>query len=481
LNTTTGCVSTSTAFTVIINPPATVSAGSNQTVCAGSTVTLSGTIGGAATSATWSGGSGIFSPNATTLNAVYAPTTGEITTGTVILTLTTDDPTGPCNPVNSNMTISITASSGTLAATAGGVQVCTNMNVGTGGTYSDPGCNTISKLIASGVSPVSGMVNTCVKIENTIPVNGTTPYLTRHYDITPATNPSTATATLILYFTPAEAIIYNNNSTGYRPLPVNNGDNVSYVRVHHYHGNNGGGGIFDYPGARDVLIPSSVIWNSANGWWELTVNVTGFSGDFITTELNPSLPVTLLSFSGYRQGGANILKWTTATEQNNLGFEIQRSTDGIQYNVIGFVNSLATAGNSNSSLNYSFTDNNPAGKQFYRMRQLDIDQHSKLSSIVLIKGEKPVTLSIDGLFPNPATMQVNVIIASPTRDKLKMLLIDMTGRTVTQKVVNVETGSNTIPLDISGLSKGSYIVKLVCTGEPVDMNCNNLAGKFVKQ
>jgi hypothetical protein len=101
------CPAVNDQVTITINPVATVSAGTNQTICAGSTVTLAGTIGGAATSATWSGGAGTFSPNATTLNATYTPTAAEIAAGTVILTLTTNDPPGPCPAVNDQVTITI--------------------------------------------------------------------------------------------------------------------------------------------------------------------------------------------------------------------------------------------------------------------------------------------------------------------------------------------------------------------------------------
>jgi autotransporter-associated beta strand protein len=107
-NSTTGCVSADSAITVTINPVATVNAGPDQAVCASSpAVTLAGTIGGAAASATWSGGAGTFNPDNATLNATYTPTAGEITAGSVTLTLTTDDPAGPCGPVNDSMTITI--------------------------------------------------------------------------------------------------------------------------------------------------------------------------------------------------------------------------------------------------------------------------------------------------------------------------------------------------------------------------------------
>ena len=80
-----------------------------------------------------------------------------------------------------------------------------------------------------------------------------------------------------------------------------------------------------------------------------------------------TLPVTLLSFRGYKDGSRNQLRWTTTTELNNRGFEVQRSTDGINYSVIGFVNSIALFGNSSSDLDYTFTDNNPTLKMFDKL------------------------------------------------------------------------------------------------------------------
>jgi hypothetical protein len=91
------CPGTPSDYVITVNPVATVNAGNDQAICSGSTVTLGGSIGGAATSATWSGGTGTFAPNANTLNAVYTPSNAERTAGTVTLTLTTNDPAGPCN------------------------------------------------------------------------------------------------------------------------------------------------------------------------------------------------------------------------------------------------------------------------------------------------------------------------------------------------------------------------------------------------
>ncbi|MBE0677698.1 MAG: hypothetical protein IH592_02925, partial [Bacteroidales bacterium] len=117
------CPLASDAMTVTIFPAATVNAGPDQSICALASATLAGSIGGSAVSASWSGGTGTYAPNANTLNAVYTPSAAERTAGTVTLTLTTNDPAGPCSPVSDNMTIAI-GSSPTGATIAGSGDVC---------------------------------------------------------------------------------------------------------------------------------------------------------------------------------------------------------------------------------------------------------------------------------------------------------------------------------------------------------------------
>jgi hypothetical protein len=96
----------SNTLTITLNPPATVSAGVAQTICAGSTATMSGSFGGGATSAIWTtSGTGGFSNNTPT--AVYTPSVGDIAAGSVTLTYTTNDPTGPCPSVNASIVLTI--------------------------------------------------------------------------------------------------------------------------------------------------------------------------------------------------------------------------------------------------------------------------------------------------------------------------------------------------------------------------------------
>ena len=126
------CPPANDRMVITIGPAATVNAGADAIVCAASPqVQLSGTIGGSATGGTWSGGGGTFSPNASTLNATYAPTTQEVAAGSVTLTLTTNDPAGPCPPVSDQVKITFdapTVSVGTRTVCTGvsSVTLCAN-------------------------------------------------------------------------------------------------------------------------------------------------------------------------------------------------------------------------------------------------------------------------------------------------------------------------------------------------------------------
>ncbi|MFN5845492.1 MAG: hypothetical protein ACK46O_07265, partial [Flavobacteriia bacterium] len=128
-----GCIATATT-TVVVNPVATVNANNDQSVCAGGSVTLAGSFGGGATSAVWSANSGSFS-NSTSMSSSYTPA---ITTGSVTLTLATNDPAGPCPAVNDQVVITIitpptvTINSPTVCA---GTSATVTATPGSAGTY----------------------------------------------------------------------------------------------------------------------------------------------------------------------------------------------------------------------------------------------------------------------------------------------------------------------------------------------------------
>ena len=101
------CPAAFASMTITINPVATANAGPNQTLCSISPAAqLAGSFGGVATSATWSG-AGTFVPSIYVMNPVYTPSAAEITAGSATVTLTTDDPNGPCPRAISTMTVTI--------------------------------------------------------------------------------------------------------------------------------------------------------------------------------------------------------------------------------------------------------------------------------------------------------------------------------------------------------------------------------------
>jgi len=149
----------------------------------------------------------------------------------------------------------------------------------------------------------------------------------------------------------------------------------------------------------------------------------------------------------------------------------------VNYSSIGFVNSQV-GGFTNEEQHYTFDDPNPTGKkQYYRLNQKDIDGNGKLSNVVMITRDRPTVLGIGGLFPNPASTLVNVIIDAPQRDKITIVVTDMGGKMVIQQQASVDLGSNTVPVNIGKLSNGSYLVKLICQSS----DCETAAAKFNKQ
>jgi len=194
-------------------------------------------------------------------------------------------------------------------------------------------------------------------------------------------------------------------------------------------------------------------WASFGYFWAID-NVT-------ITASGAVVPVQLLNFSGYRTGNKNILNWATSSESNNRGFHVERSVDGVHFTPIGFVNSLAVSGNSTSTLRYVFEDLNAGpAKQFYRLRQMDIDGLSKLSNIVHIIGGMPQMLSVASSFPIPTHSQLNVVITSPVNELLQLSIIDSRGVILQQEKTAVSPGSNTLQVNAEKLAPGQYSLRI---------------------
>jgi hypothetical protein len=191
-----------------------------------------------------------------------------------------------------------------------------------------------------------------------------------------------------------------------------------------------------------------------------------------------ALPITMVKFYGESVNNDNILHWETATEINNVGFEIERSVNGINFSSIGFVTSKATDGTSIQNLKYSFIDKKSLkGKSYYRLKQIDKDGRFVFSSIVTLTIAELNQLLVATIYPNPVADQLNIAIASPSNQAVSITVNDVYGRIVSQKVIKVLQGNNNYSLDVKSLPSGNYFMNVTT----INASPGELVQKFLKR
>ena len=177
------------------------------------------------------------------------------------------------------------------------------------------------------------------------------------------------------------------------------------------------------------------------------------------------LPVELTRFEAVREGADAFLNWTTASERNSQGFEVQVSTDGRAFRPLTFV---AGAGNSNSPRSYSFrdTERNKAGLRYYRLLQRDTDGGSSRSQVRTVAFDKAAGPSLSAL-PNPFAGELTLNVTATTAAPETLLtLTDAAGRTVLAQRVDVPAGSSTLSLtNLDRLPTGVYLLHLPLDGK----------------
>jgi len=171
------------------------------------------------------------------------------------------------------------------------------------------------------------------------------------------------------------------------------------------------------------------------------------------------LPITLLSFSGKLSGSRNSINWQTATEMNSSYFSVERSADGVNFISIGKVNAT---GNSNTVLSYSFTDENPGLRSFYRLRSVDLDGRSTLSKVIVLERQGAGSMQV---YPTAATTVVNISAGSSKNQLADILIYDATGKLLMKKNQVLVKGINTTQLPVMGLVAGSYYLHMVIDEE----------------
>jgi hypothetical protein len=183
-------------------------------------------------------------------------------------------------------------------------------------------------------------------------------------------------------------------------------------------------------------------------------NHTGNGFATLDELLNPVLPVELTRFEGQGKNLQVELSWTTASERNNDFFEVQRSTDGRTFDLIGKVEG---GGTRNTPLDYSFTDRMPkAGVNYYRLRQVDFDGAFEYSRVIAVE-VKDKNGEI-GLFPNPASEMVEIRLPLSWSDgQAEVRIRDVAGRVV--RHLNMQAIDGPLNFSLSGLTGGYYTVE----------------------
>ena len=193
------------------------------------------------------------------------------------------------------------------------------------------------------------------------------------------------------------------------------------------------------------------------------LRVTGYSIDstlsgFDTTRYDSIVPVDMIVFEVTAVSNGALLKWSTIEELNNLGFEIQRSQDRINFMKIGFVEGRGTT---TTRQDYKFLDNEiKGGKYWYRLKQIDFSGDYKYSDIVVIEW-KPDIIALAFNYPNPFNPATKIQYQLNYASHVTLKIYDVLGNQVSILVnEEKEAGYHSAEFDASGFSSGVYFYEL---------------------
>lgn len=178
-----------------------------------------------------------------------------------------------------------------------------------------------------------------------------------------------------------------------------------------------------------------------------------------TNIISGNIPVELTSFSASQYENKVELNWVTASEKNNLGFEIERSSDGKQFIKIGFVSGNGTTLQLSS---YSFIDENlQSNIYYYRLKQIDFDGTFEYSKMIYVAIGVPAFFSLSQNYPNPFNPATTIGFTLPEQTKVSLKIYNILGSEVADVLNEVkDAGSHAINFDAGQLSSGVYIYKL---------------------
>ncbi len=202
-----------------------------------------------------------------------------------------------------------------------------------------------------------------------------------------------------------------------------------------------------------------------------TVTITGVDGFSLWTlgSVSASLPVEMASFTASVQNASNaILRWSTATEVNNNGFEVERRAENSSTWVkLGFITG---AGTSTSPREYSYQDVNLApGVYVYRLKQIDNSGAYKYFATTQVDAGVAKGFELLGNYPNPFNPETNIRFSVPENGFASLKVFDMLGQEVATLFSGMAQAGHYIPATFNAgkLASGIYFSRLEYNGKSI--------------
>jgi len=178
--------------------------------------------------------------------------------------------------------------------------------------------------------------------------------------------------------------------------------------------------------------------------------------------LQSIIPVELTSFTAEAKSEGVMLRWTTATEVNNLGFEIERSNSGEEFYTIGFVEGMGTT---TEATNYIYSDiliYSGTTTYSYRLKQLDFNGSYEYSEVLTVEFDVPRDFVLQQNYPNPFNPSTKIKYAVPEESPVSIKVFDLTGREVTTLVDEVkQPGSYELTFNAEKYASGVYVYRMM--------------------
>ncbi len=171
------------------------------------------------------------------------------------------------------------------------------------------------------------------------------------------------------------------------------------------------------------------------------------------------IPVELSSFTAVTTTAGVELKWNTASEINNSGFEIERKSEGSSWSKIGFVQGAGTSTEKNS---YSYVDNTVNSGSFsYRLKQIDFDGTFEYSGVLNVNFDTPASYSLSQNYPNPFNPSTRINFSLPAASNVKISVFNSLGQEVAVLVDGMkDAGAHSVNFEAANLPAGIYMYSI---------------------